>query len=164
MFEPSGKSLKGKRAMLWSCDFSKSSYHQQADGKNRGVDGFIYLFIYISPPYKYNIIFEWYQGSWSYLGLTCRSLPPWLGPSLRSCWGLFVQNCEFFSRQWNCIFTPSDVLTVFFFPSNFARWAYILPWNFRARKLQSFVGSRTRVLSFCSPKFFHCASRPQHDG
>ena len=32
---------------------------------------------------------------------------------------------------------------------------------FHARKFRSFVGSRTRVLSFCSPMFFHCASRPR---
>jgi hypothetical protein len=30
-----------------------------------------------------------------------------------------------------------------------------------ALKLRAFVGSRTRVLSFRSPKFFHCASRPR---
>jgi hypothetical protein len=51
-------------------------------------------------------------------------------------------------------------LTVFFFPSNFARWA--LPWIFHhPRKSRAFVGSRTQVLSFRSPKFFHCASQPR---
>jgi hypothetical protein len=51
--------------------------------------------------------------------------PEW-GFSLRSCWlGQFVQSCEFLSRQWNCIFFLLDV-AIFFFPSNFARRAYIL--------------------------------------
>ena len=31
---------------------------------------------------------------------------------------------------------------------------------FHARKFQSFIGSRTRILSFRSLMFFHCASRP----
>jgi hypothetical protein len=45
MFEPSGKVGKAPKferqegnVMKQICDFSKSSYHQQADGKNRWVD------------------------------------------------------------------------------------------------------------------------------
>ena len=34
---------------------------------------------------------------------------------------------------------------------------------FHAQKLWAFVGSRTRVLSYCSPIFFHCASQPRQN-
>jgi hypothetical protein len=33
--------------------------------------------------------------------------------------------------------------------------------EFHAQILPSFVGSRTRFLSICSPKFFHCTARPR---
>ena len=50
-----------------------------------------------------------------------------------------------------CFRTSSIIFFVskFFFP-------------FQARKFRFFVGSRTRVLSFRSPIFFHCASWPRH--
>jgi hypothetical protein len=51
MFEPSGKVGKAPKSerqegnvMKHICDFSKSSYHQKADGKNTYPTNYLYLF------------------------------------------------------------------------------------------------------------------------
>ncbi len=89
------------------------------------------------------------------LGFTCHSLPPWSG----------VQPPELMvpisSELWAPFATvdlhlfPLDVRAVFFFPSNFARWAFL--WIFHhAWKSRSFVGSRTLNL-----KYFRLTSEPE---
>ena len=88
---------------------------------------------------------------------------PMRGLELSEIWDLFIQICEILSQQWNCIFSPLDVV-VFLFPSCFQTSSIIFYVSefflFHARKFWSFVGSRTRVVSFRSPLFFHCASQP----
>ena len=87
-----------------------------------------------------------------------------LGPIYSDWWDPFA--------QWNCVFSPLDV-AVFLFPVRCGRLLisrlvsnvehYILReriFLFQAQKFWSFVGSRTRVLSFRSAMFFHCTSRP----
>ena len=89
---------------------------------------------------------------------------PVRGLELSEIWGLFIQIREILLQQWNCVFSPLDV-AVFLFPSCFRTSSIILYvsefFPFHAQKFRSFIGSRTRVLSFRSPMFFHCASRPR---
>ena len=85
---------------------------------------------------------------------------PLRGLELSEIWGLFIQICEILSQQWNWVFSPSSYFPVLY--SNVEH--YILReqiFPFHAQKFRSFIGSRTRVLLFRSPMFFHCTSRPR---
>ena len=87
---------------------------------------------------------------------------PMRGLELSEIWGIFIQICEILLHQWNCVFSPLDV-ALFLFSRLFSNVEHFILreqiFLFHARKFRSFIGSRTRVLSFRSPVFFHCASR-----
>ena len=89
---------------------------------------------------------------------------PVKGLELSEIWGLFIQICEIRSQQCNCVFSPL-VVAVFLFSSCLQTLSIIFKVSkfflFHARKFRSFVGSRTRVLSFHSLMFSHCSSQPR---
>jgi hypothetical protein len=97
----------------------------------------------------------------------CRWCP--LGPSTpqNSCFdksiikGLFLRLLYLYNplAQWNCIFS---LINFAIFISCLVIICRAYMWNkIHVRKFKSFIGSRTWVLSFLSPMFFHWASWPQ---
>ena len=90
---------------------------------------------------------------------------PVRGLELSEIWGLFTQilwdpfpTVELRLLSYRCrrLHISRLVLNI----EHYISRGQIFP--FQAQKFWSFVGSRTRVLSFRSPMLFHCASRPRH--
>jgi hypothetical protein len=81
----------------------------------------LFIYLFISLPYKYIIIFEWEQGSWNISSMHLPFATALVGgPASRV-------DGAYYSELWAPFATvelhlfPKDVRTVFFVPSNFAR-------------------------------------------
>ena len=53
---------------------------------------------------------------------------PVRGLELSGIWGLFIQICEIFSQQWNCVFSPLDVAVFLFSRCIFECRALYFTW------------------------------------
>jgi hypothetical protein len=108
----------------------------------------LFIFLFISLPYKYIIIFDGNKDllySWIHLPFATALT----GGSASRVDGAYLFRVESSFRDSGITSFSLDVRPVFFFPSNFCTSSiYFIVIIRHARKLRSFVGSRTRVLSF----------------